>query len=168
MFLIHTTENEFINDILKDGYLKSNKLTGNINLGDGVYIKPSPFIFFTVLKFKKQLKSGPIMLCFRPTFIYNYTFWLATSYQSNPSHTFFKNDKHYNKKYNKNYSNYQNALNKLYDDSKNEQLILNQVAIKNKFKIVDYLYKIYVNNNFSGINMKLLHEKYPNVKVEYL
>jgi hypothetical protein len=158
MYLIHRTDNESINKILKDGYLKSNKMTGNINEGDGVYDRASPYIYFSVIKKLSELEffEG---LVIDISFLYHNNFWVSTGNIVNPNKKLFISDdgKRYCKKYRKNYSKYKSVLEKLYNDG--EIKYLNQVAIKGKLKLKDILLRVY-----GDIDKKLLG-KYDNVKL---
>ena len=49
MYLFHNTTSKSLKLILKDGYLKSSKLTNITNEGGGIY-ENNPFVYFSTSK----------------------------------------------------------------------------------------------------------------------
>ena len=47
MYLTHDTTLNCLKLILKDGYLKSNKLTKKLNNGESQYYDNNPFVYFS-------------------------------------------------------------------------------------------------------------------------
>ena len=50
MYLIHITDIDSVKSIIKDDYLKSNKLTGNINQGKAIYDGKNRFVYFSTIE----------------------------------------------------------------------------------------------------------------------
>jgi len=150
MYLTHSTEIEFIFDILNSNQLKSSSKTGNLNQGDGIYAK-SKFVFLSLLNRFKPI-IGEITLYFNTNAIIDKDFYIANSHSGNPDKLFSNKD--YYKKYiktDKTHAYKLKVLEKLYKDSyihkdKDKQYywINNQVAVDYPIDL-DYLETIQLN-----------------------
>lgn len=177
MYLCHNTTFEYLIDILKDGELKSNKLTGNINEGDGIYDNNEFVYFFACPDIYENYIAGLITLFIKPNELYNRKFYISTHHTSNPDYLYDYGD-YYTKMYPKNYDKYNYVLNKIYNKSRNifpEKLTFfeafQQIAVKNRFPITtDSLVAIRINNTFGKLDnniLKILKKKYPNTNLIY-
>ena len=83
MYLFHSTEIEYIFDILNSNQLKSSSKTGKLNQGDGMY-KKSKFIFLSLLNKYKPIIGG-ITLYFNTDAITNKDFYIANLHSIDPT-----------------------------------------------------------------------------------
>ena len=192
MYLIHSTEEKYIKKILLDNELKSPKMTNKISWGSGIYdSKHQKHIFFSVIKEKFMYafpnpKSILIYLIFDSKLLFNRKYYISNNWVAFPEYTLnkegknmIKYGKNYIIKYPRYYKKTNKILNKLSNDSMKVQkddppfnmkerirfsLIFNQVAINNKCSL-KYLKFIILNKNIPKTILKILKNKYPNVKI---
>jgi len=162
-------------NILKDGYLKPNILTDNINFGEGLY-KNTKFIFFSVTNILYDLRILPgkntVILYFNDDIIYKKKFYLSTQYSSEPRNTFEYKDR-YTRKYNKYTSTYRQLLINLYKYSINVMEksfhIFQQIALKTSLNIKKNAISIEfvecTDNEIQKI-LKLINENYANIEIK--
>ena len=180
MYLIHNTTLKYAKSILKDEVLKSNKMTGNINEGEGVY-DTNAYVYFstTSILFDKNTMGG-IIIYLSSELLFNRTFYVLTLHSNFPNYLMeHKNGKYiqYKRKYPRYYENYNKILKDLYTLSiatiPNGVAFqaFNQVAIKNKINIKKYIKGIQFNilksrqKEYIPI-IKYVKSKYPNIKIK--
>ena len=174
MQLIHHTDTEFIFKILKSKELKSNKLTGNINQGDGIYDSNSFIYFATTPLFLDVRTSVPVTLYFDSDILYNRNFYIANMHTSTPDETYRANKHGYYKTHYGRYTkNINSILQKLYNNSMNHKdkkkyfYIFQQIAIKNKVSL-KYLTGIdFGCYTPSDTLLKFISKNYPDIEVKY-
>jgi len=176
MYLVHTTELKYIKNILEDGELKSNKLTTNIEWGDGVYNNDiNNFVYFVTTEklFDKKI-LGSVILYLNSDLIYNRTFYVSTTWSNTPDNLgeWYSNKRfQYKRKYSRYYDKYNQILSKLYNYSINVLpngkgfQVFQQVAIKNKVNIKDKLIGIQFQSKPSDKLIQYIQTNYPNVKI---
>ena len=89
MYLIHETEIKSLKKILKEGYIKSNKLTNNIGHGDGVYKGKNKYIYFNIIdkidsKYQIPVPTTSVILYFDYEMLYNRSFYISSMLSSKP------------------------------------------------------------------------------------
>jgi len=179
MYLIHNTTLEYLKLILEDQKLKSSKLTGNLNEGDGIY-KSNNYVYFqtTDTLFDKNV-IGWITLYLNSDLLYNRNFFISTVQSAAPYDLgewiveYKKGEitKEYKRKYNRYSNNYNKILLDLYNHNvlyyTNRKFFqFHQIAILNKVNIKKSLIGI----NFIKIKppesiIKYIQKYYPNVKI---
>lgn len=176
MYLFHITSLNSMENILKDGYLKPNILTDNINFGEGLY-KNTKFIFFSVtnILYDSRIFTGEheVILYFNDNILYKKKFYLSTQHGHNPKESLFENGDWYTRKYNKYTSNYRELLNNLYEYSINviEKyfFIYQQIALRTSSNIKKNVIGIeFVKCTDIEIQkiLKLLNKNYPNIDIK--
>jgi len=176
MYLIHITPVEYLKKILLDNSLKSNKLTGNINLGLGVYNgQPNSFVYFSTTDklFDPNILVGSseCIIYLNADILFNKSFYVSHYYSANPITK---------KKYSRYTKNYNSILKKLYNYSINQLenskvfYIFQQIAIKNKISINKYLagieIKYSVGKTIDDSNKELLfyiNKNYSDIPTAY-
>ena len=178
MFIVHGTSLDNLFLILKEGEIKSNYLTGKINIGWG-YGGPHKYIYFHLeRKLFADTNFYRIKLYFSPELLDNRNFYLSTDESAVFEENF--NSKwtdqgiqQLKKKYKKNTKNISKILDKFY--FYNYMIpYWGSVAIKNRFDISKYLVAVefITNENELKDNKKydkiinLLNKKYPNVIIK--
>jgi hypothetical protein len=175
MYLAHITELKYIKNILEDGELKSNKLTNNIESGEGIYNTHNNFVYFITTEklFDKKI-LGSVILYLNSDLIYNRTFYVSTTWSNTPDHIseWYSNKRfQYKRKYSRYYDKYNQILSKLYNYSinvlpnSNSFQVFQQVAIKNKVNITDKLIGIQFQSKPSNKLIQYIHTNYPDVKI---
>jgi len=180
MFLVHETTSQSLKNILNENCIKSLNLLEPkyINQGDGVY-KNNKFVYFTTTdKLFDKKYIGHILIYINSDILYNRAFYVSTCHSNCPDKLYeetINNIKHYKRKYNRYTKNYNEILQKLYKHSTN---ILNgkaynafqQVAIKNKINIANYIIGIYISEYKKNTEIdKLIYyieKNYPNILIK--
>ena len=154
---------------MKDSELKSNKLTSNINEGDGQY-KINNYIFFgtSLTTFNKNIFSS-CTLYFISDILYNRKFYLTTSHTPEPN-KLYERKKEYSREYPRYYTKINYVLKKLYEYSvkkyKKVFQVFQQVAIKNKCNIKNFLIAIQLKKPSDKI-LNYISIHYPKVTLHY-
>ena len=174
MFLFHSTNMKSLKLILKEHYMKSNKITGNINEGYGIYGKhENKFVYFgTTPNLFDDYCMGSIIIYFKTDLLYNRSFYVSTVHSPEPDYLGEWENKEgleYKRKYSKYTENYNIILKKLYDNSIkrfNKRLfqIFQQVAILNKINITKYIIGIQFSETPDEKFMKYINKNYPDIK----
>ncbi len=164
MFLIHTTDENKINDILNDGYLKSSNKTKNVRM----YGHPegSKYIY---LRLGKRDDYANLYLDYR--LLLENTFYLQVGWQAVPT-----TEKIDGKKLTENQllevlKKFNNKINYYKQKKIKEKYNLpvsmyNEILIEKNVNLKKYLKKV----NISKYNKKIestINEKYPEVKLNY-
>jgi hypothetical protein len=153
MYLVHETTSQSLKKILNENCIKSLNLLEPkyINQGDGVY-KNNKFVYFTTTdKLFDKKYIGHILIYINSDILYNRAFFVSTHHSKYPDKLYEKtinNIKHYKRKYNRYTKNYNEILKKLYKYSTNfgkAYNVFQQVAIKNKINIANYIIGIYIS-----------------------
>ena len=175
MFLFHVTTEKKLNKILKDGQLKSNKLTGISEEGQGVYGNHSnKFVYFSTTDklFDSRVIAKDIILYFDSQLLYNRTFYLSTVHTTTPDDLGkWNKGKDYKIKYQRYYKNIDNVLLKLYKNSTSKLpkgkafQIFQQIAIQNKVNIEPFIVGIELIQP-SQKTLNIINKLYPNIKVK--
>tara|TARA_Y100001958_G_C21171205_1_gene502945 strand:+ start:142 stop:726 length:585 start_codon:yes stop_codon:yes gene_type:complete len=173
MYLIHETNLESLELILKQNKLKAACLTNCLNAGHGIYpAKKQKFVFFSVIdkldsKYNEQLQ-GNVTLFFNYKLLWNRTYYISNHWTDIPDELKTNNNK---QKYNQYYKSTKKVLTKLFKDSL-DMLdgkafnVFQQVAIL-KHCDLKYLEKIKFHNcKPSDKIIKLLKKKYPHIILE--
>ena len=173
MYLIHETNLESLELILKQNKLKAGCLTNCLNVGSGIYpAKKQNFVFFSVIdkldsKYNEQLR-GKATLFFNYKLLWNRTYYISDHWTASPDALKTNNNK---QKYNQYYKSTKKVLRKLFKDSVNKFggeviYVFQQVAILKQCDL-KYLEKIKFNNcKPSDKIIKLLKKKYPHIILE--
>jgi hypothetical protein len=174
MYLIHNTDINYLLNILNDGWLKSNKITKNINDGAGIYKdgKLNDFVYFsTTPNLFDKYTSCSVVLYLSSDILYAKSFYVSF-YQTPLVNNIHTN----NQKYKKNTKNYNYILQKLYEHSTKTLkkgmesyafIALQQVAIKNKINIKNYIVGIeFKNEKPSNEILNIIKNKYPNTQIK--
>jgi len=171
MYLIHITETKYLESILKDGELKSNKLTNNISSGDSIYYNLNKFIYFsTTDKLFDKKVYGDIILYFTSDLLYNRKFYVSTMWSDAPNYL-DESKGEYKRKYPRYYKEYDQVLSKLYKKSINKLpngksfQVFQQVAIENKVNIKDKLIGIKFKIKPTDKIIKYINIHYPMCKI---
>ena len=168
MYLTHDTTLTCLKLILKDGYLKSNKLTKKLNNGESQYYDNNPFVYFsTTTELFDNTIFGNITLYFNSKLLYNRIFYVANFWTPIPDklEVIKREDGviFYRRKYNKYYQYYDKILLELY---KNGYFGTGQqVAINNKVNLNNL---IGIHFNFIEPNKALINyinKNFPIVKI---
>ena len=162
MYLFHTTLIDYVEDILSDGELKSNKLTSNSNwaiydTSQYVYLSTKLSMFRNKISFNENSCN----LYINPEILYNRKFYLSTDNVAFPEKTILNKDSGVFE-YPRYYKNINNVLKILNKHGKRFE----QVAILNKMNIEKYLVGIEFFKKPSKNILKILKNKYPNIKIK--
>ena len=175
MYLIHNTTIANLMAILKDGELKSNKLTKNIQEGDGLY-ESNNFVYFSTTKelFDDHV-TGYVTLYIDTQILYNRKFYISNIHTPYPQYLAewkIKNEKYYKRSYDRYYKYINKVLCTLYNNSmsklKNGKAfqIFQQIAIKNKCNIKKYLVGIdFIYHKPTEKILKYIDKEYDGVKI---
>ena len=176
MYLFHITDIESLKSIIKDGYLKSNKITGNINQGDGIYDGTNRFVYFSTTEklFDPTIKHQQIILYFKSDFLYDRTFYTSSGHTPIPDKiNEWKNGriKLFRRKYNRYEKDYNIILKNLYDysikRSKKIFFIRQQIALLNKIKLKDNLIGIvFLSHLVDDTIIEYIKTNIPDVKIK--
>jgi hypothetical protein len=170
MFLIHNTRLEYLKLILKEGELKSSKLTGNINEGDGIYDSNKYVYFHTTDKIFDKGVIGQITLYFTSDFLYNRSYLISTYISSSPNNGYKRKINRYSKNYNKILLDLYNhsLLPKVFLDKSKKHIFFqfHQIAILNKVNITKSLIGIHFFIRPSEGIIKYIKKYYPNVEIK--
>ena len=173
MYLVHETNLESLELILKENKLKAGCLTNCSNIGTSIYpAKKQKFVFFNVTdkldsKYNEQLR-GNVTLFFNYKLLWNRTYYISDHWTASPDELKTNNNK---QKYNQYYKSTKKVLRKLFKDSVDMYngkgfTAFQQVAILKQCDL-KYLEKIKFNNyKPSDKIIKLLQKKYPRVILE--
>ena len=174
MYLTHDTTIKYLKLILKDGYLKSNKLTKKLNHGANAYYDNNPFVYFsTTTDLFDDKILGNITLYFNSKLLYNRNFYVSNFWTSKPDKLeeikIKNNIISYRRKYNKYYQYYDDVLLELYKKSIRKDgsidRFIQQVAINNKvnlFDLVGIYFKVIPDDKSI---IKYINKNYPFVKI---
>lgn len=131
MYLFHVTNYKYIFHILDDLELKSNKLTGNINQGEGIY-KTNNYVYLGISDKKFHGKIiGNIIIILDISVIKNRNIYITDHHSSEPKYTtkIIKNDL---ERMNKLKYLYKNSVEKLNGRAFN---VFQQVAVEKNLKL---------------------------------
>ena len=165
MYLFHATNLKSLKLILKDGYLKSSKLSKNTEgEGQGLY-EENKFVFFSCIdKLFSRKIYGDVILYFNSKLLYNKSFYTGNIHSIAPD-LLLNNEK----KYKKNYKNYDIVLKKLFKSSLETHLkafqVFQQIAVLNKVNLKE-LVAIEFNKKSNSSIIKFLNEHYPDVIIK--
>ena len=180
MYLIHETNLESLELILKQNKLKAACLTNCLNAGHGIYpAKKQKFVFFSVIdkldsKYNEQLR-GNVTLFFNYKLLWNRTYYISDHWTASPDELKTNNNK---QKYNQYYKSTKKVLRKLFKDSISvlkdgkgfvafqQVAILKQCDLKYLEKIKFNTCKPFNNSKPSNKIIKLLKKKYPHIILE--
>jgi hypothetical protein len=165
MYLFHITTLDNISKILHTGKILSNKATGIIEYGNGIYTKPNPYIFMNTTDklYDKQVYTAGVIIYIKSDILKNTTFWL------NRTHTPYVENAH---KYEKGYKYYNIVLRNLYKQSmfkirKHKFEIYQQVAIKKSIKIDSLVVGIeFYGQNPSVELLEYIKQTYPYIEIK--
>lgn len=178
MYLIHNTTLEYLKLILKDGELKSSKITGNINDGDGIYESNKYVYFQTTNKLFDRNVIGQIILYIKSDFLYNRSFLISTVQSGKPDNLGeWDNDNDYKRKINRYSNDYNKILLDLYNHSISRKCVLqkskciffqfHQIAILNRVNINKLLIGInFINIKPSESIIKYIKKYYPDIQIK--
>lgn len=166
MHLIHTTSEELIYMILKEGYLRSSKETGKIRMYGRE--EGSEYIY---LRLGKKNDYGNLIL--DENLLLENNFYLKTGWTGEAyTDGLINKGKDYNKRtlkkklqeFNKSVNNY------LKKTSKNEYpipiMMSNEILIRKKINLKKYLIQINLSKNDKKI-IEYVEKNYPNTKIKY-
>ena len=75
MYIIHNTDMKYLFNILKEEKIKSNKMTGNINEGYGIY-DTNKFVYFSTTNTLFDTKTyGQVIIYLPSELLFNRTFY---------------------------------------------------------------------------------------------
>ena len=165
MYLIHTTQENFMLKILKDGKLKSSSKTKNVQLYGQE--QGSNYIYLR-LGLKKDYAN--IYLDYK--LLLDNVFYLHIGWQAEPASKKIDGGKLTLLELDNLLNDFVNKVKKYYkkpfvdNDSKLPLMMSNEILIKNNINLNKYLKKIAIANYDKNIE-KIIDEKYPNVKLMY-
>lgn len=181
MYLVHETSHQSLKEILNENCIKSLNLLkpSYLNQGDGIY-KNNKFVYFTTIEKLFDKYVGNIVIYINSDILYNRAFYVSTHHSPYPDKLYEEttnNITEYNRKYNRYTKNYNKILQKLYKYSIN---VLNgksynafqQVAVKNKINIANYIIGIYISDYKTIDNTETdkliyyLKKNYPNILIK--
>lgn len=179
MYLVHGTSLQNLYLILKEGVMKSNRLSGKVRNGFG-YQGPHDFIYFHLeRKLFADTVFYNIKLYFNPDLLSDRNFYVSTIESPVIEKDFDskwtdQGYKEFKKKHKKNTQNIPKILDKFYFHH-GYTFLHGNIAIKNKFDISDYLVGVEIilydkpNDKLIAKIDKiknLLNKKYPNVTMK--
>lgn len=166
MYLIHTTQENFMLKILKDGKLKSSSKTKNVQLYG--HKQGSKYIYLR-LGLKKHY---PIIIYNLNKLLLDNVFYLHIGWHAEPASKKIDGRKLTLLELDNLLNDFVNKVKKYYkkpfvdNDTKIPLMMSNEILIKNNINLNKYLKKIAIANHDKNIE-KIIDEKYRNVKLMY-
>jgi hypothetical protein len=159
MKLLHTTDQENIINILRDGYLRSSVETKNIRM----FGQPhgSSYIY---LRIAKNNDYGNLVLSSK--LLLNNSFYLNTGWKAEPDNTKLYNGFTLNKK-NKNniLKNFSKKVFRFYKKMPFPLVMMsNEILVNNPINLYKYLKKVYISEFNQEIN-DIIKKYYPDVQL---
>lgn len=173
MYVFHLTSHKYIMSILKTGKILSGSVTGNLEIGFGIYGNNlSRFIFFSTCSkiFDKRINSH-VIIYFKPEFLYDCKYYLSTGYAADPPSALkLPQTAVITKMIKKRDNSFLRYLKQLYlysvSLSNNGFYAFNQIAIKDKLNIKEYMVGIEFQYEPTFEIIKYLVNNYPDVKIK--
>jgi hypothetical protein len=158
MFLIHSTDENRILDILKDNYLKSSNITNHIRMNGN---QKSPYIF---LRLGKR-NDTQYQLCFDSKLLLDNDFYLQVGWNGYPTTTKIQGKKLNVIKFSELLKEYNRKIT-IYSKLNDEHPVMsNEILLSKKVSLVKYLTKIKLSKPYNDKIINFCKINYPNVLI---